>query len=484
MPAIDLGTELEELAARVVDAAPCALEMPAGTGKTHLLAAAVLVAAKRKQRSLILTHTNAGVDALRKRLKTFGVDMTSFRIETITSWAFTLVRSYPSLARLSVPELPDWTDSASYIEAASRVLQYKAVRRMLQVSFDFLFVDEYQDCNVKQHQFLGAISDAVPNSVVFGDRLQGIFGFGGEILVDWDGDVFPRFPLLSVEHKAHRWADVNPRLGAWLLGLRGSLKHGQTLDLSTVNVPGVRWVCSTDSDLADVAFSFRDYSETVLILDKWAGDVARHASRLGGSYSVMEDIRGRFMLDELAKLPSDGSPRIAFWLAAFAKQCIVGLSGIDSSVLQKLGRNEPIGHLRRNGIEGVVEDLEQLRIDPSYGAAIRVARRMTMTAGLKVYRWEAWTDVLGAIEGSLVSDSGPLEEFGRIRDRLRRAGRRAHSRIASRTLLVKGLEYDHVIIADATKLVDPRNLYVALTRARKSVTILGPSPIVELVDDA
>ena len=483
MTPISLATDLEELACRVVDAAPCALEMPAGTGKTHLLAAAVLVAAKRGERSLILTHTNAGVDVLRRRLKMFGVESNSVRIETITSWAFTLVRSYPSLAALSVPELPDWTDSTKYIEAASRVLKFKAVRRMLQVSFDLLFVDEYQDCNLKQHQFLVAISDAVPRSVVFGDRLQGIFGFGGEALVDWDGDVFPRFPLLSVEHKAHRWATVNPELGDWLLGLRSGLKHGGTLDLSALDVPGVRWQSSAESSLADIAFSFRDYSETVLILDKWAPDVARHASRLGGSYSVMEDIRGRFMLDELAKLPPDQNFGIAFWLATFAKQCVVGLSGLNSAVLQKLRLNQSIAHLRRDGLQDVVADLEQLRIEPSYGEAIRVAGRIAALPGLKVYRWEAWADTLGAIEMSVTSGTEPLQEFGRIRDRLRRSGRRAHSRIASRTLLVKGLEYDHVVIADATKLGDPRNLYVALTRARKSITVLGPSPILDLVDD-
>lgn len=47
------------------------------------------------------------------------------------------------------------------------------------------------------------------------------------------------------------------------------------------------------------------------------------------------------------------------------------------------------------------------------------------------------------------------------------------TRIASRTLLVKGLEYDHVVIADLNKMRDPRNLYVALSRARKSAIVVG-----------
>jgi DNA helicase IV len=52
--------------------------------------------------------------------------------------------------------------------------------------------------------------------------------------------------------------------------------------------------------------------------------------------------------------------------------------------------------------------------------------------------------------------------------------------MASRTVLVKGLEYDHVIIADLAKFTDPRDLYVALSRARKSITVIGQSSRITL----
>lgn len=47
-------------------------------------------------------------------------------------------------------------------------------------------------------------------------------------------------------------------------------------------------------------------------------------------------------------------------------------------------------------------------------------------------------------------------------------------------LLIKGFEYDHVIIANIADISDACNLYVALSRARKSVTIIGPSPLVTI----
>lgn len=57
-------------------------------------------------------------------------------------------------------------------------------------------------------------------------------------------------------------------------------------------------------------------------------------------------------------------------------------------------------------------------------------------------------------------------------DVLRLLGRRERIRI-SRALLVKGLGFDHVVIADVANHVEINDLYVALTWARKTVTILG-----------
>lgn len=44
----------------------------------------------------------------------------------------------------------------------------------------------------------------------------------------------------------------------------------------------------------------------------------------------------------------------------------------------------------------------------------------------------------------------------------------------SRTLLIKGLEFDHALVLSADEL-DARNLYVALTRGSRSLTVLTAS---------
>lgn len=473
---------LSACARSVLETSPCSLEMPAGSGKTQLLAAAVAAAAEDGKRSLILTHTNAGVDALVKRLKKFGVPRATFHIDTITSWAFMLVRAYGDIAQQVVPEVPDWSQSRLYIQAATRVAAADAIRAMHADSFDYFFVDEYQDCNVLQHDLIIAIAASVPNAIVLGDRLQGIFGFRDK-LVDWDTDVVSSFPAMTVECLPHRWAGHNPELGQWLLDLRPQIQDGSTIDFASINIPGVSWVSTSARAVATAAYSFGRNAETVVLLDKWAPDVAGHAGRLGGVYSVMEDIQGNFMLAELNTLPPLDSPLVAYWLAQFAKKCAIGLAGLDRPVLDHLQANQPVSHYTRPGLKNVLARLDALRCSPSGQLLLDVAASIVSPKTAKLYRWEAWNDTLAAIENSIESGCPPLEEFGRVRDRLRKAGRRGHTRIASRTLLVKGLEYDHVIVADMQKMRDPRNLYVALTRARKSVTLVGPTPRVVLKDD-
>ncbi len=75
-----------------------------------------------------------------------------------------------------------------------------------------------------------------------------------------------------------------------------------------------------------------------------------------------------------------------------------------------------------------------------------------------------------------------LDELAKAREVLRYAGRRERKRAISRTLLVKGLEYDHVIVVEPADIVaaEPRGLnrlYVALTRAVAGLVVLHRQPL-------
>src|ERR1017187_8836744 len=69
------------------------VEAPAGYGKTRLIADAVALCGEGKE--LILTHTHAGVNALRDHLRRAGVPPRLFHVETIAGWALRYCRAYP-----------------------------------------------------------------------------------------------------------------------------------------------------------------------------------------------------------------------------------------------------------------------------------------------------------------------------------------------------------------------------------------------------
>ena len=475
-----MDNTLRELAADLLDVAPCSVELPAGSGKTHLVAMVAEISAEREQRCLILTHTNAGVDAIKTRLRNFGVSPKLASVDTITSWAFKLVGAYPTIAGVSVTEVPDWTKSNHYLQGARKVALSKAVALVHKLSFNYLVVDEYQDCTLTQHAFITALNDSIPRAVIFGDRLQAIFGFR-DPLANWATDVLPNFPSYQVDPFPYRWRGHNEQLGDWLIEQRDHLVNGEIFDANAHNITDLAFhPIGGATSLVNVAYSFRKNDESVLLLADNRNVAARFARQLNGTFVVMEDVGGRFMEGKLKNLPQDGDYRVAFWLADFAKKCLVGLGDIDAAILTKLKANQKISHLKRKGLTGVIEALDTLCKDPTYSVLLETAKTIEKTPGVSFLRREAWRDSLRAIALSIDNEDSVVSNLGRIRNQLRKAGRRQDNRIASTTLLVKGLEFDHVIIADLSVYSDPRNLYVALSRARKSVSIFGSSPKIAL----
>jgi DNA helicase IV len=72
-----------------------------------------------------------------------------------------------------------------------------------------------------------------------------------------------------------------------------------------------------------------------------------------------------------------------------------------------------------------------------------------------------------------------LEEAAwQVRYRTSITGRTPYARVVSRTLLVKGLEYDHAIVLDAGAL-SAEHLYVAMTRGAASLTVLSASAVID-----
>lgn len=473
---------LTTTAAAFAAALPASVELPAGGGKTHILAATVRELVNRGGRVLVLTHTNAGVHAVRQRLKTMHVPAPKYSVATITSFAFTLARPYPQLAELNIPLAPEWADSAAYIQAAERVARSRHIRRTISATFTHLIVDEYQDCSRSHHELISTLAEAIPLTGVLGDRMQAIFGFA-EPLVTWD-QVQDFFPAHSVHHHPWRWQGHNEPLGRWLLDLRGSTAPGTVLDLSAGLPPGVSFTevdpTSRVPALKRIGYTSWPTHETVLVISGKAPAQTRStAADLGGRFTAMEEVGGSFMHDQLATLATTDPNGYAAWLAQTTKKCFCGHAQLNQAVLNKLDKGHPVSNLKRPGLEIALQALDFVLAQRTLASLATAMDNVRHAPSLRLHSHEAWFDIQAAVRGVVASGHGPqglTSELAKTRDRIRHSGRPERRRVVSRTLLVKGLEYDHVVIANIDEISDQHNLYVALSRARKTITLLGNSP--------
>ena len=76
------------------------------------------------------------------------------------------------------------------------------------------------------------------------------------------------------------------------------------------------------------------------------------------------------------------------------------------------------------------------------------------------------------------SDDSLCATASKVRSLRSRIGTKLPPRVVTRTYLVKGLEFDHVIVLDADNVPNRRHLYVALTRGTRSLTVLSGSQVI------
>lgn len=296
-------------AAMLLSASRAFVIAPAGCGKTELIAQSVHHDAGH--RSLVLTHTYAGVDSLRKRLKAIGAKASNYEVYTIAGWSLYLAVSFPSTSGITTerPLNDQWND---VYRAASRILLIRAIKTVIRGSFDSVYVDEYQDCSPLQHDIVLKLAEILPTRIL-GDPLQGIFDFGGSEIVDWQVHVRPHFDELPSLSEPHRWVDKNPTLGSWLLRMRESLESEQPVDLRAAPNGCIRFVqLPTDPSRRGniqretcMSAACRN-GETLIAIHNWEPQCHNIARQSGGKFRSPETIE----CDELFNVAKalDGAP--------------------------------------------------------------------------------------------------------------------------------------------------------------------------------
>ncbi len=452
---------------------PCSVQLPAGAGKTQLIAAVSAQSAEAGERVLVLTHTNAGVDALRRRMRAFGVPDTRVHVETIASWSHSLVRRYPQLAEFIVPQLPSWVDSQRYYTAAQLVISSRAIRRVLQASYHLAVVDEYQDCGTDQHALVVALGDALPVAV-FGDPLQSIFNFGGNVPVTWETDVADRWPDAAVPVHAWRWAGQNEALGQWLIDIRSDLAEARSIDLTGAPVT---WLPADARSRFSACFDQPTGAGSVVAIGNFPHDCVALARTLRGTYTMMEEIEGKEIV-RFAEVIDHGDPQaVAVATAEYARTCASKVAeSLNPPLIKKLREGKPVTKLKRPGAESALILLSGLLDDPAPARVRQALLAIADIPGIRLYRHDAWHTMLSALRIADAGNNSVVAAVIQLRNRTRTTGRSAWSRVVSRPVLIKGLEYDHAVLLDAD-VHSPTSLYVALTRARRTLTVVSREPM-------
>ena len=457
----------------------CSVVAAAGCGKTELIADAV--AANPQSRQLVLTHTHAGVRALRNRLRRKSVTPGAFIVDTIAGFALRYSSSFPSLSGCSIREPQTEEDYRLVYLGASSVLGNRHVRKVLAESYDGAYVDEYQDCTSNQHHLVFALADLLPTRIV-GDPLQSVFDFRGAEALGWQTDVQVAFPQLCELTTPHRWRNSNPALGQWLVEARDQLLSGGELDFRE---PCVRWIQLEGDSRNHVrqqnnACQSRatESGESIAVIRKWKNQAHRTAKGLRGRFRSMEEMECRDLMDFCRAVETTtGVDRVLVVLDLVA-ECVTSqpdwFSRLRSAVARgRLPTRSRIDTSIQNAVQSVAADL-------SVGLVSSLLQAVKAQPDIKLYRRELYEEAIRTTRNYDEFSGETLQVCAwKTRDRTRVVGRPVDRRVVSRTLLIKGLEFDHAIIVDVDDFNDDsKNLYVALTRGAKSLTVLSRQPVI------
>lgn len=452
----------------------------AGCGKTQLIADTVGQHAGSKP-ILILTHTNAGVAALRARLQRAGIPSSRHRIATIDGFAMRLIGKFPIRSGHN-PRILEINDAAhdypAIRDAAWRLLHAGHVNDVLRATYSRLLVDEYQDCNLAQHSIVAWTAQVLPTCVL-GDPMQAVFGFAGNRLVDWAADVQIQFPEIGTLQTPWRWRLAGAEnLGNWLLAARAQLHAGQVVDLSTAP-PEVQWVQLNGATavlqrLNAARTRSPDGRATVLIIGDSRNAQGRHqlTSQTPGATAV-EAVD----LGDLVRFARDFDPGRADSLTQLTAFAANLMTGVGATALA--ARVESIRNGRaRNPPTPIEEAAVSYANAPGLIGATQLLQGFSVQPGTHIFRPEilrcCLTAMNTAASGVCTLHAAALQ----ARERNRHLGRPLTRRAVGSTLLLKGLEADIAVILHPERM-NAQNLYVALTRGAKQVVICSETHLLQ-----
>lgn len=477
---------------------------PAGYGKTYTIVECVK---KAPDKSLVLTHTHAGIAAIKKKLLSADVPKDKYQVETITSYAQKYVKSFYTGEIPPINEAKYWQ---FVLGKAEQIFKISHIKKIIKASYKNIFIDEYQDCTISQHKMISALADILPTHIL-GDPLQGIMEFD-EKLVDFANDLND-FDVVPELETPHRWYQTgnNRQLGDFIKEVRAKLISNEPQCIHLDEIPkDIATFVKTNEEFYDEAFitNPQNYYKRCLIklinnpnhnphLDSLLILVPEYyiRDRQRGNITDRVHLKNRIDFNHQLELLEAIDNKDFYNLAKDIDTIISSIHNarlpvkkIKEKVFVKLFNKTDINvWLNDNTVKNKRKPEEKQKSDklkdllsnfidiPTPKALYLLLKFLKDNLKLKNQRYSLLKSIMDCL--CIENTESVYKTMINQRNKIRRLGRKVEGKCLGTTALTKGLEFDTVAILDAHNFTSPKDLYVALTRASKKLIIFSKNSI-------
>ena len=472
------NNELDQTYHKFITTNKSLIVAPAGCGKTHAIAETVPLI---EGRVLILTHTHAGIAAIKEKLKKKSVPSGKFRIETIAGYAQSYVLAFTPAA--SIPSRTDKTYYPFIYSRFKELLSRWHIQRTISLTYTNVIVDEYQDCIVTQHDIIIKLSDFQLVHAL-GDEMQGIFRFGNQELVDWEV-VENNFETVGRLNEPWRWKQDgrNRDLGSQISQIRQKLENNESINLSDYSEIETRNAGSFSfggGHFYRTIDAILKQEENLLIIDP---DSSNKSNRI----KIVTSFKGRiYMLEALddkdfynrSEIVDKMQEGDTYGLLLDLTRGILNKRGrrknpLFTNISTLLGDSKPKKTDKNPRVQELLNRVRELVKNYSLSNLQEVLEGLNEIPGVNTPSREQYTSLLKSIRIAIEKDATVVDSAQEFRQVTRRAGRKICRHVIGTTLLTKGLEVDAVLILNVHGFKDKKNFYVAISRACKRLIIFS-----------
>lgn len=452
-----------------------AIIAPAGYGKTHQIVQHVLNASGRV---LVLTHTKAGVTALSRRLGGEKLERSRYELSTIASYCRKWAEAYPFASGYGREDVDGRNsgliDYNRLYSSAATVFKKQWAQRVIKASYGQIIVDEYQDCTALQRDALFALAEQL-SLFVYGDPMQAIFHWAGP-LADVEDSAFNVTMLAS---EPYRWINAGAcALGEEIARIREQLMptlKGEAVSVDIRNdIPGLDVMPASGLWNGEIFKRVAGCgNESILYLTSHKAGQSSFCERYTG-FQVNETIDCKDLAVWAERIESASGPARCLTLLKFADECFTNVKSELGSYFKRLGSESlDFSRIRKHPELGAL--LAAAADSKDYSSSYKVLEWVERSsAGFRQYRGQLFGEMKRALRHAAAHGLNLIDALRKTHGDMESYEARypQFRRIASRTVLSKGLEYDTVIV-DATTITDPRDFYVAISRCRKRLIIVA-----------